>query len=87
MLTQRQKKLIINTNASHEKDTGSTPIQVSLLTKQITELADHLKHHPKDNHSRRGLIKMVGKRRRLLSYLLEQNPKAHSSLLKKLGLK
>lgn len=87
MLTQRKKKLIVKEHGEHETDTGSVPVQVSLLTKQIEELTSHLKKHPKDHHSRRGLLKMVGKRRRLLSYLQKSDSKAYNSLVKKLGLK
>jgi small subunit ribosomal protein S15 len=86
MLTPRKKKNIIKEHGAHEADTGSAKIQISLLTKQIEELVSHLKKHPKDVHSRRGLLKMVGKRRRLLRYLAKTDSKAHSSLVKKLGL-
>lgn len=68
MLTNRQKKLVINTTKAHETDTGSTIVQIALLTKQIDELTAHLKKHSKDHHSRRGLLQMVGKRRRLTKY-------------------
>ncbi len=68
MLTNRQKKLVINTTKTHETDTGSTKVQIALLTKQIEELTTHLKKHSKDHHSRRGLLQMVGKRRRLTKY-------------------
>ncbi len=70
-----------------DKDTGSVPVQASLLTSQIEELTQHLRKHPKDNHSRRGLLMMVGKRRRLLAYFEKKNEKAHKALLKKLDLK
>ena len=86
MLTPRKKKNIIKEHGTHETDTGSAKIQISLLTKQIEELVSHLKKHPKDVHSRRGLLKMVGKRRRLLRYLAKTDSKAHSSLVKKLDL-
>jgi len=86
MLTPRKKKNIIKEHGTHETDTGSAKIQISLLTKQIEELVSHLKKHPKDVHSRRGLLKMVGKRRRLLRYLARTDSKAHSSLVKKLDL-
>lgn len=86
MLTITKKKKIIKENAVSDKDTGSVPVQVSLLTKSIAELTTHLKKHPKDNHSRRGLLMMVGKRRRLLSYFEKKDAKAHKSLLKKLDL-
>lgn len=68
MLTTRQKKLAINQTKLHETDTGSTAVQITLLTKQIEELTVHLKKHSKDHHSRRGLLQMVGKRRRLIKY-------------------
>lgn len=87
MLTIRKKKLVINEHKKHDKDTGSAEVQVALLTKQINELTSHLKSHAKDNHSRRGLLKMVGKRRRLLNYLESSNLKSYSSLIKKLDLK
>ena len=87
MLTIRKKKLVIKEHGIHETDTGSSPVQIGLLTRQIEELTTHLKKHRKDHHSRRGLLKMVGKRRRLLDYLARVNPKAYSSILKKLDLK
>lgn len=87
MLTSRKKQKIIKEHQIHKKDTGSSEIQVAILTKQITELIDHLKNHPKDQHSRRGLLKMVGKRKRFLTYLSKKSPKSYSSLVKKLGLK
>jgi len=87
MLTTRKKQKIIKEYQVHEKDTGSSEIQVALLTKQITELIEHLKHHLKDHHSRRGLLKMVGKRKKILNYLKKTNPKNYSALVKKLGLK
>lgn len=87
MLTVRKKSKVIKEHQVHEKDTGSSPIQISLLTKEITELIGHLKAHPKDNHSRRGLLKMVGKRKRLLDYFSKKDPKGYAGLIKKLGLK
>jgi len=87
MLTSRKKQKIIKEHQVHEKDTGSSEIQVALLTKQITELIEHLKHHPKDHHSRRGLLKMVAKRKKFSDYLKKTNPKSYSALVKKLGLK
>lgn len=87
MLTLNTKKKIIKENATTDKDTGSVPVQVSLVTRQIEELTSHLKKHSKDNHSRRGLLMMVGKRRRLLAYFEKKDPKGHKALLKKLGLK
>lgn len=87
MLTLRKKQNIIKEYKLHETDTGSVEVQIAMLTKQINELTDHLKKNKKDNHSRRGLLKMVGKRRRLLEYLSTTNNKSYTSVVKKLGLK
>ena len=86
MLTPRKKKKIVREHGAHETDTGSTSVQIALLSRQINDLTDHLKHHPKDHHSRRGLLKMVGKRRRLLKYLAKHDEKEYKSLVKKLEL-
>ncbi|MDO8466964.1 MAG: 30S ribosomal protein S15 [bacterium] len=87
MLTSRKKKTVIKEHGVHDTDTGSAAVQIGLLSKQIEELTDHLKTHKKDNHSRRGLLKMVGKRRRLLAYLEKTDNKTYNSVVKKLGLK
>lgn len=87
MLTSRKKQNIIKDNQLHEGDTGSAEVQIALTSRRIDELASHLKKHPKDNHSRRGLLGMVNKRRKLLRYLSERSPTKHSRLVKKLGLK
>ncbi len=87
MLTSRKKQNIVKEFGLHETDTGSAETQSGLLTKQIEELTSHLKKHPKDNHSRRGLLKMVGKRRTLLSYLKRTNDKSYNRVVKKLDLK
>ncbi len=87
MLTPRKKKIIIKEHGGHDTDTGSTSVQIALLSRSISDLAMHLRKSPKDNHSRRGLLQMVGKRRRLLGYLLKTDPKAHILLTKKLDLK
>lgn len=87
MLTVRQKLNVVKEHQEHETDTGSPSVQVGILTKSIDELTTHLKKHRKDNHSRRGLLKMVGKRKRLLDYLSKKNPKTYTTLIKKLGLK
>lgn len=71
----------------HEKDTGSPSVQVAQLTEKINQLTDHLKGHKKDFSGRRGLLKMVGKRRRLLDYLVKRKPKEYKLILDKLGLK
>ena len=71
----------------HPKDTGSADVQVALLTRRITELTEHLKTHVKDHHSRRGLLKMVGQRRRLLDYLKDRDSKRYDKLIERLGLR
>ena len=71
----------------HEKDTGSTEVQVAILTKRIQELTEHLKHHHKDNSTRRGLLLMVSKRRRLLDYLIREDKERYQSLIERLGLR
>ena len=86
MLTKTKKTKVIKEVAVHDTDTGSTEVQVAVLTKRIDELALHLKKNPKDNHSRRGLLGMVAERRTHLTYLSKKNPKRYSALVKKLGL-
>lgn len=87
MLSTRQKQIIVKEHRQHDTDTGSPEVQAAILTRQIDELTTHLKKHRKDNHSRRGLLKMVGKRKKILDYLAKTNPKKYSGLIKKLGLK
>ena len=87
MLTQDQKLQIIQDNATHEGDTGSPEVQVALLTARIAYLTEHLKQNKKDHHSRRGLLKMVGKRRRLLSYLYDVDVERYRALIAKLNLR
>jgi len=87
MLTPKEKGKIIEEVKTHNDDTGSPEVQVALLSKAITKLLLHLKKHIKDSHSKRGLLRMVAKRRTLLSYLKQENEKRYRSLLKKLGLK
>ena len=87
MLTTRKKLNIIKEIQVHETDTGSAPVQIGILSRQIDELASHLKKHPKDNHSRRGLLRMVNKRRKLLLYLSKNDEKSYTKTIKKLGLK
>jgi small subunit ribosomal protein S15 len=86
MLTKRQKQNTIKDSARHEKDTGSSEVQISLISRRIKLLADHLKKNPKDFTSRRGLLMMVGKRRKLLQYLKETDEKNYSKIAKKLEL-
>jgi len=78
MIKTAKKQTIIKKNRSHEKDTGSSQVQVALLTERINELAEHLKNHAKDNHSRRGLLKLVAKRRSHSKYLEEKNRKTEA---------
>ncbi len=85
-LTADEKKKIIEKFASHEKDTGSPEVQIAILTEEIERLSQHLKKHKKDNHSRRGLLQMVGKRRRLLEYLKESDEKRYDKLVKDLKI-
>lgn len=87
MLTARKKATAIKNAQIHEKDTGSPEVQISILSKKITELTNHLKEHKKDNHSRRGLIQMVADRRSHLKYLEGTNKKRYNAILTKLGLK
>lgn len=87
MLTKRKKQKSIKDTQIHEKDTGSPEVQVSILTKQINELASHLKKNHKDKHSRRGLLGMVADRRAHLKYLEKKSKKRYSALVKKLDLK
>jgi small subunit ribosomal protein S15 len=87
MLTSRKKQNIIKEHRLHDTDTGSAPVQIGLLTKRIEQLTAHLKKHPKDYHSRRGLLMMVGKRKRLLDYLAKTNSKAYNKVVRDLGLK
>ena len=87
MLTKRVKTRIAGEFQKHEKDTGSADVQVALVSRQIDELAAHLKKNPKDNHSRRGLLKMVSSRRKLLAYLKKKEPSAYEKIIKTLDLK
>ena len=87
MLTTRKKAIAIKNVQIHEKDTGSPEVQISILSKKIAELTNHLKDHKKDNHSRRGLIQMVADRRTHLKYLEASNKKRYTAVVTKLGLK
>jgi small subunit ribosomal protein S15 len=86
-LTNKETAKIIKELAINEKDTGSADVQVGLLSKEIDKLVLHLKKHPQDFHSRRGLIKMIVKRKKLLAYLKKVSEKKYSDLIKKIGLK
>lgn len=87
MIKKEKKHKIIEKHKLHEKDTGSASVQVGLLSERIEDLSDHLKLHKNDFHSRRGLLKMVSKRRKLLDYLKENDSKSYSKVIKDLGLK
>ena len=87
MMLKDQKTSIIEANRTHETDTGSPEVQVAILTERINQLTEHLKEHKQDNHSRRGLYKMIGKRRRLLDYLAKKDIERYRALIAKLGLR
>ena len=87
MITTKEKQKLIKDVQVHETDTGSPEVQISLLTEEITQLTSHLKIHQKDNHSRRGLLKMVSKRKSLLDYLNHTDKKRYNGIVKKLGLR
>ncbi|MFV0347227.1 MAG: 30S ribosomal protein S15 [Halodesulfovibrio sp.] len=87
VMTPEQKKAIIEEHAQHEGDTGSPEVQIALLTARILYLTDHFKGHKKDFHSRTGLLKLVGQRRKLLKYLANKDIQRYRELIKKLGLR
>ena len=86
-ISQERKQEIIAKYRTHESDTGSPEVQIALLTERINELTEHLKVHKKDNHSRRGLLKMVGKRRNLLNYVAKKDINRYRTIVEKLGLR
>ncbi|MDD4657626.1 MAG: 30S ribosomal protein S15 [Eubacteriales bacterium] len=86
-MTREQKNEIIDQFKAHEKDTGSSEVQIALLTNRINHLTEHLKTHKNDHHSRRGLMKMVGRRRRLLDYLKQVDINRYRAILEKLNLR
>jgi len=87
MLSTVRKKNIIEKYRTHDVDTGSPEVQVALLTERIVHLTEHFKVHAKDHHSRRGLLKLVGKRRRLLDYLKDREIERYRELIKQLGIR
>ncbi|MEK7493581.1 MAG: 30S ribosomal protein S15 [Patescibacteria group bacterium] len=87
MITTKEKQKLIKDVQVHETDTGSPEVQISLLSEEIVQLTGHLKTHQKDNHSRRGLLKMVSKRKSLLDYLNHTDKKRYNGIVKKLGLR
>ncbi len=86
-LTASEKQALISEYQVHETDTGSADLQVAILTKRITQLTDHLKQNPKDHASRRGLLKMIGRRRRLLAYINGKDANRYQTLIKRLGIR
>ena len=87
MMQKDQKTSIIEANRTHPTDTGSPEVQVAILTERINQLTEHLKVHAHDNHSRRGLYKMIGKRRSLLDYLAKKDIERYRTLIAKLGIR
>ena len=86
-MTKERKQELINLYKREENDTGSPEVQIALLTERVSELTEHLKSHKNDNHSRRGLLKMIGKRRNLLNYLAEKDINRYREIVKKLNLR
>ena len=87
MLTKEEKGELISSFKAHDSDTGSTEVQVALLSERIKQITEHVKTHAKDHHSRRGLLKLVGQRRRLLRYLNKEDVERYNSLINQLGLR
>ena len=87
MILKDQKTAIIEANRTHESDTGSPEVQIAILTERINQLTEHLKVHAQDNHSRRGLYKMIGKRRSLLDYLMKKDIERYRAIIAKLGIR
>ena len=87
MIQKEKKTQVILENATHEGDTGSPEVQIAVLTKRIRDLTEHLKEHPKDHHSRRGLLKMVGHRRNLLAYLQKVDIERYRAIIARLGIR
>ena len=87
MLLKEKKNAVIEANRLNEKDTGSPEVQIAILTARIQELTEHLKVHIHDNHSRRGLLKMVGKRRKMLDYLMAKDIERYRAIIAKLGIR
>ena len=87
MILKDKKQAVIDANRMSDNDTGSPEVQIAILTARISELTEHLKIHKKDNHSRRGLLKMVGKRRSLLDYLIKKDINRYRAIIAKLGIR
>ena len=87
MLLKEEKTAVIDANRTHENDTGSPEVQIAILTKRTNDLTEHLKVHKNDHHSRRGLLKMVGRRRNLLNYLMKKDIERYRAIIAKLGIR
>ena len=87
MINQETKQAVIAANKTHESDTGSPEVQIAILTARINELNEHFNKNPKDHHSRRGMLKMVGHRRNLLGYLQKKDINRYRAIVEKLGLR
>lgn len=87
MMRKEEKTLIIENNRLHDTDTGSAEVQVAILTKRINELTEHLKIHKNDHHSRRGLMKMIGRRRSMLNYMAKKDINRYRTTIEKLGIR
>ena len=87
MLRKEQKTAIIDANRTHENDTGSPEVQIAILTERINQLTAHMQANPQDKHSNRGLLKMVGKRRKMLDYLMAKDIERYRAIIAKLGIR
>ena len=87
MMSQEEKTAVIEANRLHDTDTGSPEVQIAILSKRIADLTEHLKEHKNDNHSRRGLFKMVGRRKNLLGYLKKKDIERYRAIIEKLGIR
>ncbi len=87
MLRKDEKTAVIEANRTHDTDTGSPEVQIAILTRRISDLTEHLKVHKKDNHSRRGMYKMIGRRRNLLNYLKKNDIERYRAVIEKLGIR
>lgn len=87
MITAEEKKKLVEAHGKNAGDTGAPEVQIAIFSSRIKELTDHLQHHPKDHSTRRGLLKLVGKRRRLLNYLMDRDIERYRSIIQELGIR
>ncbi|MFW5955656.1 MAG: 30S ribosomal protein S15 [Rhodothermales bacterium] len=87
MITNEEKKELVAKYGKNDQDTGAPEVQIAIFTKRINELTQHLQQHPKDHSTRRGLLKLVGKRRRLLNYLVDRDIERYRSVIRELGIR